>query len=177
MILLISCSKEASETNIDYFPLDIGNEWDYIKGNEVRTDAIVTLDNKEYYRFISSTPDFKDTTYYRNEGNKIYETKDGSHEYLMFDLDPKEDETWELSFIPNPQYKYIATLRNRIAVIETENFTFENCLEFFYDIPRWADDEFSIFLAKGIGLVHSRAGITPEPGLKRMVINGVETIY
>jgi hypothetical protein len=179
MILMISCSKEASMEDIGYFPLHVGNQWDYIKGDEVRTDAIVTLDDKQYYRFISSTPDFRDTTYYRRVENKIYETKDGSHEYLKFDLDPKENETWELSFVPNAEDKYIATLRSRDVVIETDNFIFEDCFEFYYDIPRWADDEFTIFLAKGIGIVKQIywGGFPMEPGLKRVLINGVETVF
>ena len=185
-VLFISCSKEAllkadirALRQHGYFPLHIGNEWDYLSGLQVRTDIQETIDGIEYYRFISSRGNRADTTYYREDSHKIFEKSVGRLEILRFDLKAKERETWSFEEFPDTPYQFIASLTDKDATVDTENFEFRNCYQFYYDIPELADDEHEIFLAKGIGLVKQVywGGFQVEPGLIRVKINGKEVFF
>lgn len=184
--MFVSCSKEALlRSDISdlkkhgYFPLHVGNEWDYISGEKVRTDAKETIDGISYYRFLSSYGNSTDTTYYRKDKLKIFEIRKGRKEFIRFDLGAKEGESWRFNEFLDSRYQFIATIRDKDATLETENFEFKDCYHFNYDIPELADDEHEYFLAKGIGKVKQIywGGFLQEPGLIRVKINGKEVIF
>ncbi|WP_235298777.1 hypothetical protein [Portibacter marinus] len=177
LIILISCTKEIDEAAADYFPLHVGNEWDYIKGLQVLIDVKETINGKEYFRFIESYDTGTDTSYYRNERNKIYKTTGNGHEYLLFDLEKRVGKHWKLSFTPDTEFEYKAEIQDKNYRLETSNHTFENCYHFYYDFPDAIDDEFSIFLAPGIGIVQEQGQVRPESGLNRVIIDGEETFF
>lgn len=186
-VLFVSCSKEAvlkadlrSLKEHGYFPLHIGNEWDYGNGSMVRTDAIETIEGRAYFRFISTNGSRVDTNYYRAEGDKIFEKQRQWAEILRFDLDAKKNKPWTYKLFPEATYHYNAQLRDKNASIETDNFEFKNCLEFYFNSPKVGDSEHEIFLAKGIGIIATRgAWRRPglDPALQRIIIDGIEVVF
>lgn len=185
--LMFSCSKEAmikadirSLKTHGYFPLHVGNEWDYEDGSLVRTDAREFIDGKEYFRFVKSKDSRLDTIYYREEGDKILEKKRRESEILRFDLKADRNDSWTFKKNSDASSQYVAMLRGQNARVETENFEFTNCFEFYYNSPQLGDAELEIFLAKGIGIVAKRGAWRAtglDPALKRINIGGTEVIF
>lgn len=184
-LLLSSCSKEVllnSEVRAlnkyGYFPLHIGNEWDYASGLKIRIDSKETVDGIEYFRFLRSYNTSVDTIYYRKKNYKVFERKSNKSEILKFNLKARKNSTWKYTETPNSKFQYSVYFQDKYAKVETENYEFRNCYKFYYDIPNLADDEHLIYLAKGIGLVKKKFyGFGIELVLTRAKINGSEITF
>lgn len=178
MLLFTSCGKklESGGTNSDYFPLQVGNYWEFNQMGTKSIDRIITLDGKDYFRMISVFSNLmKDTLYLRKTSDgKIYSRKLTSAESLLYDLYAPVNDSWQ-----NGEMKVTLTKIDQEKVLG--NTTVKHCLVFYCD-PRlmMADDEYTWTLAPGIGYVYYFAlGGTYNQNfiLKKALINGVETSY
>jgi hypothetical protein len=180
VLILCSCSKDAAlKEGQGYSPLNLGNTWEYIDGTSIVTDSMKTLDGKEYFRFISFGTSRIDTTYYREEDHKIFQKRINKSEYFRFDLNANVNDSWNYEEISYKSRLMLGFLRDKNANVETDNFKFKNCYEFYFDHPLVADEEHSIFLAKDIGIVHRIAvwSLNPARTLKRVRIEGKEVVF
>ncbi len=143
--LFLSACKEnkVSLEGLDnyYLPLEVGNYWK-IDGVDTRTVTETRVfDQKTYYAITSSY----DTSYVRNEGDKIVEYYKGRTS-TRFDLTANVNATW--------QYRdYMVRLTSKTEAITIGGNVIKNCYRFYFDVPAMADEEYAIWLAPGIGFI------------------------
>lgn len=160
-IHLISCdSSDDIPAQSDYLPLQVGNYWDF-KSSNTSSDEIVEhrevvdevrLNDLDYFLLVStwSGHSNKDSVYYRIEPNgRVYKYRKNIFEENRFRLNATEGETWSYQ-VPVDDIAHI-TVRETTVTISKRKF--RNCKEYYYDVEQWADEEYSITLAPGIGFV------------------------
>ena len=148
IMTLISCEKDDNQRivlNDDYFPLQIGNQWNFeLTGNESIIDKI-EINGIDYYKFVN---DNGITSYYRKQGDRIFfksSSADGNEE-MKFDLAANVNDTWTYDI------GYV-TLISRNARITIGNMQIDSCLQFNFHNTDLIDYGYSIWLAPGIGLI------------------------
>lgn len=148
-IFFQSCKKEPAKIILtdDYMPLEVGNFWQF--DNSVKEEIIGTkiINNKTYFILAYQN----DTAYYRSENNKIYVIENNMSESLKFDLTARVNDTWKYN-------SYNVTLSSRSDSVTINSHKIYNCLRFYFDIPVYVDDEYSIWLAPGIGFIQQVCG-------------------
>lgn len=129
-----------------YLPLSVGNYWKI--GNTDNTfnftntiTATKVFDQKTYYAFSTSY----DTTYVRNENDKIVEYYKGKTS-IKFDLTADVNATWKYR-------DYVVRLTSKTDTITIGGQPIANCYRFYFDIPAAIDEEHAIWLAPGIGFI------------------------
>jgi hypothetical protein len=142
--LLLSCESpiEPISSVKEFFPLKVGNKWYYNSTNSDTTSiddvweitGQKTLNNKEYYEMVTNhlENNFKDTLYYRINGDTLFSKRAKFNEQIIADFSLKINETayWQNDL--NVTYK-------------TENtMTFET--------PFRADYGYSVTFKKGMGI-------------------------
>jgi hypothetical protein len=148
ILALISCQKEPLtkiELNSDYFPLKVGNYWNYELDGKYLVKDSMQIDGKEYFEIIN---DYGTSSFYAIRDNKIY-VKDlsiNSNEEMKFDLTAQTNDTW--TYGPGS-----VTLANRNATITLGNLQVDSCLQFNFYNNNLIDYGSSIWLAPGIGLI------------------------
>jgi hypothetical protein len=177
LMLFTSCQKSLQTGNLDgdYFPLQVGNYWEFNFIGTKTIDEIVTLDGKEYFRMVSAYSTFRDTTYYRKTSDgKVYSRKLKTAEGLMYDFRAEVKDSWKNGDMT-------ITLNKIDGEKDLGTLKLKNCYVFYQD-PKlsWADDEYIWWFAPGIGFVYYYAlgGVYNQNYiLKKSRINGVETTY
>lgn len=153
-------SLSPSNTTV-YFPMRIGNQWTYHVANNrdfVRQDKIVgtkTVGKYEYFVFERSfTPmTYVDSVLFRSEpDNRIIINRAGQ-DYLYIDFDLPIGENWQ-SF---GEYTAVIEKKDFAVVVPAGNF--KNCIQVFFDIPRFIDDEMTMIFAPGVGMIESHSQI------------------
>ena len=175
----------------DYLPLQVGNYWelgDKVTSKTMLIDKIENLAGIDYYRMVEKinyTPALYDTIYYRKTADgKVYERGKSTAEVLKFDFSGSLGEHWSYAIDPLltdaswTRFPWVVTFQSKVDTVKRSNYTFENCYSYLYDQIQVADEEDVWSLAPGIGFVRT---YSPMWGmarrLKKVIINGVETVY
>lgn len=145
---LISCEKDDNQSihlDEDYFPLQIGNQWNYELAGKDSIVNLTEIDGFDYYEFVN---DFETTSYYREQDDRIYVkfSSTESEEEMKFDLAANIDETWKYG----PGY---VTLISRNVTITIGDTQIDSCLQFNFHNKDLIDYGSTIWLAPGIGII------------------------
>jgi hypothetical protein len=148
-IFIQSCKKEPAKIILtdDYLPLEVGNFWQLENTEKEEIIGTKIINNKTYFILAYQS----DTTYYSSENNKIYVIENNKGKSLKFDLTARVHDTWKFNL-------YNVTLSSRTDSVIINNHKIYNCLRFYFDIPVYVDDEYSIWLAPGIGFIQEMCG-------------------
>jgi hypothetical protein len=170
LIIALSCSKEPNNvtSGCDYFPLQVQNSWEFEHSSKTTVTATRLLDGKNYYEFVTGT----DTAYYRKENNKVYTRSTHENEALIFDLNARENQSWQYN-------SWRVTMSSKNDTIVINHAKIPNCYRFFFDIPGAVDDEHLVWLAPGIGFIRKSCGFCPYPidNLSKARINYMEISF
>ena len=156
IITLISCtrSEPVPLNSTDYFPLQVGNYWAFSNASRRTVERAEVIDGKEYFRVVSDY----DTSWYRKAGGKVFMKRANAQEALRFDLAARQGDKWQFESF---EVRLINT--NESIVLPAE--TLRNCYHYFFDYPGFIDDEFSVWLAPGIGIVREAAVFGAAPAM------------
>jgi hypothetical protein len=176
MSAITSCKKEnpAPYPESDYFPLSIGNKWNY-KYNSQEVTKLKTINNKEYYEILitqyqADTVYSNSYIYYRKTtDNKVYQLYgDLKTESLAYDFRVPLHNSWS-------DLEWTVTYVNDIKKVTINNHVIGNCKQFDYDIVTAMDDEHTVILAPGLGrLIGYSYAWGLGDTLKSAVINGMD---
>lgn len=185
-LLLFACDDDSPSFNTDsntYLPLQIGNSWEFESTNKDLTDlntfkrviAKVTLNDHTYYEIISgwgtSVENIPDTAYYRVDDNGFVYIlrKTKNNEENRFRLQGQDGDTWSYPVDDNDE----AFISLSVSTLNIGNKNLKNCKAYFYNVEGWADEEYTITLAKGIGFVKEYSDAWGQGSiLKSATING-----
>ena len=186
LALFTSCDKDDSyqlpETSNTYFPLKIGDRWEY--PNQIKkVSSEVEINNKKYMLIVNEiykadVLHSSSESFYRKENQKVYKLyADKSNEFLFLDFAKREGESWKYKTANDDNEKW------NVEVLSETNFTInkhiiENCKQFFYDVPNYFDEEHSITYAPGIGEISKHSSVWGfDETIKKAVINGNEFVF
>lgn len=147
-LTMISCEKDDNlriKLDKDYFPLQVGNQWNFVLAGKDSIVDITTIDGNDYYEFAN---DYGTTSYYRKKDGRIY-VKSPSFEN-------KEEMKFDLAANVNATWKYgsgYVTLINRNATITIGDTQLDSCLQFNFHNKNLMDYGSTVWLAPGIGLI------------------------
>lgn len=179
---IVSCKKDnpAPAYSSDYFPLNVGDKWEY-RFYTKEVTKLKTINNKEYYEVLFNQHQYNsDTIIYtsyeyirKTADGKVYElSQDQKDELLIYDFTVRVNQSWTYNDgaggwkVTNADDKKVVTINDNVI---------ENCIEYNYDIVEMVDDEHMIVLAPGIGQIVSQSfawGLGDT--LRNAHINGVE---
>jgi hypothetical protein len=169
-ICMHSCKKnnDAPITVSEYFPLTVGNFWKLEHTEKLEVTGTKTLNNKLY--FVLKW--YSDTTCYRVENDKIFVIDHSSNESVKFNLAANVNSTWNYD-------SYEVTLVSKTDSINIHEHKYYNCYHFYFNAPGVVDEEHSIWLAPGIGLIQESCGecMYPIRKLDTAKIGGQLKIY
>ena len=156
LLTMLSCDvTNPVDATDDPFPLTVGNRWDLVA---VRDDAFLSELHYEVtgnqivegrrlvILSIQYGPDdepFNDTLEMEENGNMRF--SDNSFGGRHLDFSRSDGDTYESG-------EYTVTVKNPFT-LETPRGTFENCIDFYFDVVGCADEESGFTFAPGIGLV------------------------
>jgi hypothetical protein len=172
------CLKDDQIVSTDgniyiYFPMKVGNVWYYdVQGSENNPwikRAIkeqITIANKKYlviedvYGYSGQFPNKYSDTLRLDDQRNIWKHIKGI-DYLLFDFTKKDSGTYKFKgYSQNPDYEYVVTIK-RYELLKINDSTYENCIEFFFDIPISVDDEKWYIFAQDIGIIKEAVGEGP----------------
>jgi len=163
LLLATACSYNNVPMDVrsmlNYLPLEIGNSWDFktLYGSpysrihrEVMGKA--TINNREYYLLVttSSYSTIPDSSYYRIDNNGfvyIHRYYQGNFEDNRFRLNASNGDSWTYPIDNNS----IATIRTTAESLVLGDTEVKNCKGYYFDVAKWADEEYTIILAPEIG--------------------------
>ena len=178
VIILLSCSHEKSK---DYFPMSVGNKWEYTfhygsifgvnEGRAItRISETVKIDGKKYFKYItvfSGLPGAEPVIeYVRKTKEGIYRIKGDNMsfgEYLDTKFPLTIGKSWE-SYGPEGTTYYRV---EAIETVELFNESFKNCYKIALNSPEKGLEGYS-YIAPDIGEVKSYGtgeGLTLESSL------------
>ncbi len=157
LMFISSCGiNDPEEKAWGYFPLSVGNEWNYKIQNNPESDYVSTwrvnsitkISGKEYFEIIkeNNLNSYKDTSYFRIDGSKLVEliitNNNQNFETTFADFSVGDDSSFKYRF-------FNVTLKKKD----------KNSITLFYDAPQMVDEENSITFEKnkGITLFYSDA--------------------
>ncbi|MBN2616619.1 MAG: hypothetical protein JXR71_13080 [Bacteroidales bacterium] len=148
IMTLISCEKDDNQRinlDKDYFPLQIGNQWNFELAGKDSIIEITKINGIDYYEFVN---DYGTTSYYRKQDNRIYfkSSSAESKEEMKFNLAANIGEKWAFGV------GYV-TLVSRNATITIGDTQVDSCLQFNFHNKDLIDYGSSIWLAPGIGFI------------------------
>jgi hypothetical protein len=187
ILCIVGCHDENEPTRInsDYFPLHVGDYWEFVPVNTQDPAAFtwrreitdkVTLDNKEYFQAITksnSSADYVDTVYYRVDDNGLVFSRrnNTAGEINIYRLDAMDGESWITPFGYSSENPVEGKTKCSVGIFKFNDAVFENCKTFSFDVEQWVDEERYTILSKGIGpLREGSAWFTQD--LKKAFING-----
>ncbi|MDQ2179190.1 hypothetical protein [Marinifilum sp. D714] len=146
--VLMSCEKDdisRIKLDKDYFPLEIGNQWNFELAGKDSIIAINKINGIDYYEFVN---DYGTTSYYRKQDDRIYvkSLSKENRDEMKFDLGANIDETWKYGA------GYV-TLVNRSATITIGDTQIDSCLQFNFHNKDLIDYGSTIWLAPRIGFI------------------------
>ncbi len=174
-LFYVSCKKDDNKSISDsgtYLPLQLNNYWEIEHSERISIAGTKVIDNKTYFEFIQGT----DTSYYRNENNKIYVRRLTGNESIKFDFTADINGSWKFN---DGGIIWNASRISTTDTITINNTKIPNCYQFLFDIPMGADAAHSIWLAPGIGFVRMNCGFCPYQKLELLKanINNVEITF
>lgn len=183
VLAVISCSHEEYEPSDNaYFPLDIGNSWEYKNTVATVTDTVVKND-KVYFQldivnYHADTVYYSYTEYYRiNTSGDVHRFDESSGKtFLVYKLTPQKEQSWHYNAGDDYQWKVMT--KGAVETIKLGEQNIEKCMLFSYDIEEAVDDEHYVILAPGLGKVVSGSyawGINDT--LKAAHINGKDYTF
>jgi hypothetical protein len=146
-------TKQKNSTN--YFPLKIGNTWNYRYAEAESAFALPykvfgtsSINDTLYFRF----GDFEESPYLlRNDGFDKIIRRIGDRDLVWFDFTQDDSSLYEYKpFLNEPPY--LVLVRKNVS-IKTFLGKFENCIEFFFDDTTSFDDEQWYTFAPNLGMV------------------------
>jgi hypothetical protein len=145
---LISCKKNDNQRislDKDYFPLQVGNQWNFELAGKDSIIDITKVNGIDYFEFVN---DYGTTFYYRKQDDRIYSMSSSTDnkEEMRFDLAANVNDTWTYGI------GYI-TMTSRNATITIDNVQIDSCLQFNFHNKDLMDYGYSIWLAPGIGFI------------------------
>jgi hypothetical protein len=158
--------KEKEPVVENYLPLKIGNYWNFQTTSHSQGQSstqihrevasIVTINNHEYYLLVTSSTNnsytYQDSSYYRIDSNGfvyIYRKSNPNFEDNRFRLNGDDHDTWSYPVEGSEQAHITLTVES----VTLDNIELNKCKSYFYDVTQWADEEYTIILAPGIGFV------------------------
>ena len=154
----------SSLTDI-YYPLKVGNIWYYdVQGSddnpwiktivqkELELNGITYFEVTKNYGYKSTNP-YLYTDTLRSDGQGRIINYKNNNEYILYDFTLEDGKTYE--------YKEYIVLVKKLGTIDTAVGQLNNCIEMFFDIPQYRDDEFWLTFAPNVGLIKSVAGEGP----------------
>lgn len=159
LFLSVSCKKDDKTSSSDageYLPLQMYNYWEIEHTGRISTVGTKLIDNKTYFVFVQES----DTSYYRNENNKIFVRRSTGSESIKFDLTAEANKSWE--FIDGGTIWSVSRI-SKTDTLTINNTKIPNCYQFVFDIPMTVDAAYSIWLAPGIGFIRTGCGFCPYP--------------
>lgn len=166
--LLMSCNSDEpyktfkEESTSGYLPLEVGNYWDF--RNAAGTSQQVTyhrevkgkaqLNGHEYYLITSHAvdqPSTADSLYYRVEENGDVYTwrRNWTNEMLQYKLAADDGDKWSYLMDEGDTMEVIMTT----TTLDAGSRNISDCKAYHYNAPNWADEEYTVTLARGIGFV------------------------
>jgi hypothetical protein len=149
-VFLLSCDKndEPSTSTSQYLPLETGNYWQF-EHDTAKMQVVGTqiLNHKNYYLIRYH----EDTTFYRVENARIYVMVPGQQESAKFRLDTRVNGAWTFG-------AYIVKLMSKTDTVTINDEKIPGCYGFYFDVPVMVDEEYSIWLAPGIGFIQQTCG-------------------
>lgn len=149
----------SSDSAKSYFPMQVGNIWQF---KYTWNDSIFAAPEQ-----IFGTTIIDDTLYYQFGEREEYPIlirpdslgrilrRYNDKEIIWFDFTLVDSAEYE--YPPNSDDPYIVTVRRDVS-IQTYAGYFENCIEFFFDIPLTYDEELWFIFAPGVGMVSKQYG-------------------
>ena len=165
---MISCEKDETlkiNSSENYFPLQIGNQWNFEVAGKDSIIGKTNINGIEYFEFVN---DNGISTFYRKENDLVYVkyTKE-DEERLMFDLTANIDETWECA----PGY---VTLVNRNVTLTIGDRQIENCLQFDFRNEDLMDYDSETWLAPGIGFIQQTCQECYDSGYEKLQLKSAK---
>lgn len=160
MLLEILCMSLFAQDVPDMFPDSIGNYWQYEYGlpNSGRGDYksitdTITFNNKHYFVLETRVHDNTWEMFLRKDSlGNIWRYYGGwNQEILWFDFSLPDNSIYHWA-TPGSVDSFNVKVYHHTQ-IETFAGTFENCSEFFFDIPGWYDEEQWYVFAPDMGIV------------------------
>jgi len=148
VLLNLACKTSLEPIDVNYFPMEVGNKWEY--GNTFSMSIYSTTKCGEYLYYIygNNSLNYADTLRMDNSG-RIWEYIDGK-DYLKFDFSAKHGSKYEYNPYSNSE---TVTVTKNITV-ETEAGRFGNCISFYFDVPSSMDEESLYIFARGVGIIN-----------------------
>lgn len=149
--------------NSSYLPLEIGNSWDFQPltnppGALIHCEVtgLASINSHQYYLLVTSSTysdrTYKDSAYYRIDNNGfvyIYDKNQPNLEANRFRLNAQNGDTWTYPVDNNS----VATIKTTVGPLVVGSTEIAKCKSYYFDVVNWADEEYTITLAPGIGFV------------------------
>ena len=160
LYVLTGCNSPI-DSNMEverFYPMKIGNHWEYINANTSRTEEIfdtLRIDGKLFYGFTSGS---KDSEYWMREtNNKVYYLNlTNRTEFLLYDFGASIGDSWELPPGYECSFGRGVTLISKTDKIDTPNGKYFNCYHFIYKKVCMDAGMEDVWFVKGIGKVKYR---------------------
>jgi hypothetical protein len=189
-----ACSDDDKECDCgnpsdSYLPLRIGNYWEFESLPEpskmyMRTEVTRTtdLDGSTYYELISTSQvedenaNYRDTTYYRvdSRGYVYTRKKNVATEINIMRLFGNNGDKWTSETSYDEDAVITLSVIDDLAIGEKN---LDDCKAYSFDIEQWADEEYTIYLAPGIGFVKNFSGWGFGSRLTKASVNGREYTF
>lgn len=154
--------ERSGKFSTSFLPLEVGNYWDFKSVHSTNGEIVMhrevkgtkQLNGHEYYLLTSQSPQSNtiiDSVYYRIEANGdvyTYRRTMGIEE-LKYKLFANDGDTWSYPFIDDD----VMDVTLHLGKVDTENKTVEDCRNYYFDVPGWADEEHTNSLAVGVGFI------------------------
>jgi hypothetical protein len=187
---LLSCDNsdemDASPEDFSYFPLEVGNLWEYEPLHPERpvvASALFTIvdketrNGKEYFvmeRILETAEGtkFTDSVSYRIDSRgyvfELYKFR--NYELNTMRLGASNGDSWSVEQTSNSNLIALTTFRD----ITRNGETLTRCKEFYYNAKEVMDEERAYVLAKGIGIIQYTNAWGFDYKLKRARISGID---
>ena len=165
--------QENISAENEYLPLQTGNVWYYDIANsdnnpyiKKEVKDIIIIDSRAYFivqdKYIYTHQEviFNTDTLYKDGKGRIWQSRNDA-DFLLYDFTLDEGETY--SFPGNSAIsdeKYIVTVK-KFAEIEINEQKYNDCIELFFNIPEWRDEERWLIFSKSIGIIKEIRGEGP----------------
>lgn len=186
-VLKRTCGNEE----FAYFPLGVGNTWEYepvggfggLASQVITIPSTKTINDHEYfvmvrtYNFSDDREPISSKSYYRVDeyGYVYYRTDDADGETNRFRLAAADGEKWKIT--KGPMEDFVVVRGTGLDAVPLWETTVENCISFYFDEPKFIDDEHSVDLAPGLGIVRTYGGEAPTMALVKAKISGQEYTF
>ena len=150
LLLIYSISIDAQ----NYFPIKVGNSWTYCSFNDTTFKRIyeikdsVKFDSLSGFIYGLQNSAYNDTLI-QNESNKIYKIVNKIPR-LWFDFSQDSGAVYTIPI--NDSTSFFVHVRKNIST-DTYIGTFSNCIELFFDVPQYIDEEMGYIFAPNIGII------------------------